>query len=642
MEETIIHVLDPQTANLIAAGEVVDRPASVVKELLENAIDAGSNRVTVEIKGGGSSLIRVTDNGKGMSRDDVKLSVKRHATSKIQNPADLDAIFTLGFRGEALAAISSVSRFSILSRKGGDDMGFFMETEGETLLSADETGAPEGTTVRVENLFFNQPARRKFLKRDATETAAVTQLVERIALSHPEESIQLITDGVLKLQTPGSGDLKETVYTVLGRDFSDGMLPLDDTFNSIRVSGYLCRPEHARANRSLQCFYINGRYVRSKTCMFALEDAHKSYMQSDKFPACVLFLTMDPKTVDVNVHPAKLEVRFGDERVIYNAVYFAVKNALETITNAFSKPSPTPVYQPAVPEKPPEQLTILPSLASTPKLDAMAEKVSVKDLFSPKPTSAIGGELRVSSSLFQAATPREAANPVVSLEVPVTTPKAEEKPKAEPMAEARTRPTTTMKLFSDYTILGLLFKTYILVEAGDNFYMIDKHAAHERILYEGFKQSRALPDAPRQELLEPVTVTVSPLEYDALEQYKEEIEQTGFSLSPFGENVFALRAVPVQLTGKPLDTLADMVKGMAGDLMGGGRASNRKEEALNKALYSAACRAALKAGSDDLSHDLQWVVDKLLEMENVTYCPHGRPVLVKLSRQQVEKLFSRI
>ncbi len=634
MAESIIRVLDSQTANLIAAGEVVDRPASVVKELVENAIDAGATSVTVEIRGGGSSLIRVTDNGKGMSAEDVKVSVKRHATSKIQKPSDLDAILTLGFRGEALAAISSVAKFSILSRRRGDEMGYYMEMEGEKRVAAEEVGAPEGTTVRVESLFFNQPARKKFLKRDATETAAVCQLTERVALSHPEVSIQLIADGVRKFQSPGDGDLKQTIYSVLGREFADGMLPLSYEENGVSVSGYLCRPEFAKPNRILQCYFINGRYVRSKTCMVAMEDAHKSYMQSDKFPACVLFLTIDPARVDVNVHPAKLEVRFGDERMVYNAVYCAVKNALAEIKNPLSERKMPESVVWDLPQKNIEQMAFAPEKPIEAKFDSMAKPFSAKELFAPPPKQEVRGEIHFSSPMFQAAAPRKEEVPRFA-----AIQKTTEIPLSKTQEEKIERQNA---VFSDYTVVGLLFRTYILVEAGQEFYLIDKHAAHERLLYESFCKSRKLHQAPRQPLLSPITVTLSPTEYDALAASVEEVEKTGFSIEPFGDGVFAVRALPIELTDLSPERISDMLRGMATDLASGGRASARKEEALDRALYTAACRAAVKAGSEETKEEMKELVDSLLAVENVAYCPHGRPVMVKLTKQQIEKMFSRL
>ena len=326
---SVINLLDPQTANLIAAGEVVDRPASVVKELLENSIDSKATKIVAEIRNGGNTLIRITDNGCGMSYEDAALCVKRHATSKIKDPNDLFNINTLGFRGEALAAISSVCRFTVMTKRAEDQTGTKFSILGDEILYYDEFGCPDGTTILVEDLFLNQPARQKFLKKDSTESAAVLQTVQRIAVSHPEISFTFISNNETKLQTVGDSKLESAIYCVYGKEFSSSLTKLDyKSENGIALSGFVTRPEASRVNRSFQSFYINNRFVKSKTMLFALEDAYKSYMKSDRFPGCVINLTLDPSKVDVNVHPAKLEVRFSDERSVYNAVYFGVRRAL--------------------------------------------------------------------------------------------------------------------------------------------------------------------------------------------------------------------------------------------------------------------------------------------------------------------------
>ena len=375
---SVINVLDKQTANLIAAGEVVDRPASVAKELVENAIDAGADVITVEIKNGGSSMIRITDNGKGMLPEDVRLSVLRHATSKIATPRDLDGIKTLGFRGEALAAISSVSNFQIISKTADSEFGVCMMMEGENEISFDEVGCPNGTTVTVRDIFFNVPARRKFLKKDQTETAYIAQYIERIALSNPQISFKFIADSKTRFSTIGDGDLKSAIYSIFGKEFSDSLLPVEGTYDKIRVHGYVSYPDKARVNRNFQMFYVNGRFVRTRSAVFALEDAYKTYIFNERFPACVLFIELDHYLVDVNVHPAKLEVRFVDETAVRQAIYFTVKNAVESLMNPISED----IVKNKDEKKAGELLYFTPE-----KTDMKKEQVTFKSSFVSRPSS---------------------------------------------------------------------------------------------------------------------------------------------------------------------------------------------------------------------------------------------------------------
>ena len=535
----IINVLDKQTANLIAAGEVVDRPASVVKELLENSIDAGADSITVEIKNGGSTLIRITDNGKGMEPEDVRLSVLRHATSKISNPSDLDGIKTLGFRGEALAAISSVSRFQIISKTQSNEFGTCMVMEGEKEVSFDEVGCPDGTTITVRDIFFNVPARRKFLKKDQTETAYISQYIERIAISNPQISFKFISDSKTRFSTVGNGDLKSAIYSVFGKEFSESLIPVDKTHEKIRVHGFISLPEHSRVNRSFQIFFVNGRFVRTRSTAFALEDAYKTYIFNERYPACVLFVELDPYLVDVNVHPSKLEVRFVDEAMVRQAVYFTVRDAIEAIKNPISADIDTS----AIGKKQTELLHFTPE-----KVDVKKEQVEFKPIVAEKNTS-VGG----ASFSFASATPVKP--PVFKNETEPSESKTAlsfaDSGKEQKVEDTKTTDDSVLSSFAvtiadtvtsqreeaatqvvsdkkelDLKYCGNVFDTYIIAEYDSNMYIIDKHAAHERILYEELKKKKS--DGGTQMLIDSIIVSLSSEEFDVAISSLDELSESGF------------------------------------------------------------------------------------------------------------------
>ena len=658
---SVINVLDTQTANLIAAGEVVDRPASVVKELLENAIDAGATKITAEIRGGGNEFIRITDNGCGMSRDDAALCVKRHATSKLSGPEDLAAIGTLGFRGEALAAISSVSRFAVVTKRPADQMGTKFEIEGDEIIYYDDIGCPDGTTVTVSELFKNQPARLKFMKRDATEASAVLQYVQRIAVSRPDIAFTFISNSQTKLQTTGDGDLKKSVYSVYGQEFYDTLTEVSyRSDDGISVGGFISRPDQSRPNRSLQSFYVNRRFVKSKTMLFAMEDAYKSYMKSDRFPGCVLMLDIELSGVDVNVHPAKLEVRFSNERAVYNAVYFAVKNALSRLITPLVDPSEkfgqvekfvsrkeneskTFDFEIAIPKIAPyrplgptlrvaqpdrSEIGRIPEDAQQTsfKQQIIKEAFDTKDL-SPSQRSQLPADQQDNS--FDFAKAAEIAPPVFKGSVHGNTSFIKDVP-VSPASKDEPTPGR---------LVGVCFEAFLIYEQGDSLFFIDKHAAHERLIYERLKKDSGADHV--QLLLEPVPLDLTSAQKDTLKEHIAEIKSIGFDTEPFGPDDFVMRGVPMSLSGLPSHKISEILSETLSDIGEGGRANAKKESVTDRMLYTAACKAAVKAGIPDSDPEYRAIIKKLIDAENVVVCPHGRPIVTKITKKQLERLFLR-
>mgnify|MGYP001294513601 FL=1 len=661
-----INVLDTQVANLIAAGEVVERPASAVKELLENAIDAGAGKITLEIKNGGISLIRVTDDGCGMTKDDALVCVKRHATSKISCAADLDGIATLGFRGEALAAISSVSKMRIMTRTKNSPTGIIIEFNAGKPVSVEEAGCPEGTSVIVEELFANVPARRKFLKRDAAETAAVAAVAEKIALSRPDISLRFIADGNLRFLTAGDGKLADVIYAVLGRDFAKKLAPVHDMTEGVSVSGFIGTPENCRGNRNYENFFINGRYVRCKTACAALEQAFSSYIPSDKYPACVICLEINPAFVDVNVHPQKMEVKFSNERPVFNAVYCAVRNTLmnridrprladseptrlsgdsyrlyndiisvktdtdeeaariadererlsakyEQITVRAEAKEPVPHYEPPadVPKMSADIPETFPAFSGLPQVLPDITVPQINDHQPPVGTLPDADMLRENVPDISPA--------------PVTQPESEPEPPAVPW----------------YRIAGVIFNTYVFVELEDRMLIIDKHAAHERIIFEKLRQNMKSGDPASQLLLLPVELTLTPEELAAAEEYRDELYRIGYTFSCADDGKTAL----IIAYPSALDTAQakDMFTVLAAQLADGtGDVGTSRERTYEKALYQASCKAAVKGGREDLPENIRWIAEQVLTRPEIRYCPHGRPVAFEMTKSQFEKRFERI
>ncbi len=655
-----INVLSFAVANLIAAGEVVDRPASVIKELVENAIDSGADRITIEIQNGGVTYMRVADNGCGMEPDELPVSIRRHATSKIKEAADLEKILTLAFRGEALAAIASVSDLRIISKTRDAEVGAMLEAHAGNIYGVTERACSDGTTVIVENLFSNVPARRKFLKKDVTEAMAVSALVEKIALSKPNIAFRLISDGNIRLETVGDGNLKNTIYSVFGKEFATRLIETRLTLDGIEVYGFVGRSDNVRANRNYQNFFINGRYVKSKTAGAALEQAYTSYIPPEKFPCCVLFLTIHPAAVDVNVHPAKLEVKFSNEKPVFEAVYYAVRNALEA-----NSARPSVSLQPAA--KKADRLEARLSDATRPIEDGKGESLKKRQLSeelypSPKDTPAQGkgGFAHMSTEEFLAEylksipkdpLPKEAKQaekqekpqepsperkPVTAvfdaIPEPTVAPVEEVMPPAAEPAE--TAPAAPLQ----YRILGEAFHSYVFVECGDKVLVIDKHAAHERILFEGLRAGMREADKVSQLLMIPLEIMMTSEEIQALTDYRTEIEAVGFAFTT-GRYTVSISEVPQGIAGS---AVADVMTVIAERLRSNpGSAKLTRDIVFEKALYQASCKAAIKAGREYTEGHIEWLVEKLMALPDITVCPHGRPVAMELSKKQLDHQFER-
>lgn len=640
-----INILPKHIAELIAAGEVVERPSSIVKEIMENAIDAGADKITLEIKRGGITYIRITDNGCGIDRDNIRKAFISHATSKISTADDLNAICTLGFRGEALASIAAVSRVEVMTRGEGEEVGtrYCIEGGEETLL--DDAGCPKGTTLIVRDLFYNTPARMKFLKKDVSEGNAVAAVVDRIALSHPEVSIRFIRDSKDVLFTSGDGKLENAIYKTLGKDFSSTLIPCDYELEGVRVSGFISKPFNARPNRMMQYFFLNDRFIKTRTGMVALEEAYKNSIMVGKFPACVLNIHIAPGAVDVNVHPSKTEVRFANEKLIFNAVYYCAKSALQqgdTRVQANFKqkvgrqfmPKPNEGRQIKIYEQQLEQV----KKESLPKEDFWGKTTSEEfvKLSEPKKTEKItfndSSEFSLKKDeepdLIPVFKPVEEAKPPVIETVEEAVPEAKAEQPASEVEEVKPEP-------EPYRVIGEAFKTYILVEQGKKLLIIDKHAAHERMLFEKLRANNG--EIETQMLLAPVTVTLSKEEYSAVLDNLELLDKAGYRVEDFGGGMVIVSECPTAVADADL---AEVVMELAGYLV-----NNRRElipEKLDWIYHSTACRAAIKAGDKTSEYELEKFVEKLLNDSDIRYCPHGRPVLIEMSKYEIEKNFGRV
>lgn len=629
-----INVLPREVAELIAAGEVVERPASVIKEMVENCIDASATHVTVEIQRGGITYMRVTDDGCGISHTDVPLAFLRHATSKIKNGEDLEKIGTLGFRGEALAATSSVSKIELYSKTADEDFGTHYIIEGGVEVLYEEIGCEKGTTIIVRDLFYNTPARMKFLKKDVTEANSVAAVVERAALSHPEISFRLIRDGKTTLTTPGDGKLQSAIYCILGREFSASLIEVKGDGNATDVSGFICKPVSCRPSRAGQFVFLNGRLVRSGTVTAAVEQAYKNSAMVGKFPAFVLNLTLPLDTVDVNVHPAKTEVRFADEKQVFNTVYYAVKNALTAgdtrpVINMAKKPTmehmTSAQYRQQgmnLPETVAERAysSIIPkanTLKSDNKPFFMREDVK-REMAQEKPVAPVPTEIKrvdIDKIVDEKAEPKAEIVPEVIPEEP-------QKP-----AETEYRPELEVRF------IGEAFSTYIIVEQKNSIFLIDKHAAHERILYNKLKATQTVEVQP---LLAPVSVRLAQNEYDAVLQNTDLLEKAGFEVEDFGNSTVIVRTVPSTLIGCDI---ASVISEAAEQL---GIKGIVEIEALDHIYHTVACKAAIKAGGINSQRELCELAKTVLTNDDIRYCPHGRPVAFEIKRSDLEKQFGRI
>ena len=652
-----INLLTEEVANLIAAGEVVDRPASVLKELLENAIDAGATEVTAEIGRGGVALIRVSDNGCGIASEDLPVALQRHATSKIKNAEDLDEILTLGFRGEALAAIAGVSVLEIVTRTAEAGAGTVLTAEYGRITEVSEVGCRVGTTVVVRELFGNVPARRKFLKKDATEALAATAYAEKVALSHPEISLELIIDGTTKFRTPGNGDLLAVLHAVEGRDFAKKLLPVRGEMSGMTLSGFVGRSDNVAGTRNRQSFFINGRYIRSKTMQAAVEQAFTSYIAPGKFPAATLFLTIAPGAVDVNVHPAKLEIRFSDERPVFEIVYHAVRGAL---TEAAYRPELTPpaTATPAranpVPQSEPIRMDLpptapRPSAASvsptpTPPPARTAAPVTVRR--ESLPMTDTRSELPPRESLRVLADYAAVKTPPterVAATVPFTygekTPETSSTPSApaSSVAPASVPPVAEPPV---YTLIGEAFSTYVLVECGEELLVIDKHAAHERILFEDLlEEQRRNGKAASQGLLLPLSLSLSATEAAAAIEYRGDLEAVGFELTLEGGSA-EIYAIPSSVLPDAAGALfTEMLASLAD---GAGDPILAEMSRRERALWQVACKAAIKGGRTYDEAHIRWLVERVLTRPDITVCPHGRPISFTMTKHRLDREFNRI
>lgn len=631
-----INILPKEVYQLIAAGEVVERPSSVVKEMIENSVDAGAKNITVEIKNGGSTYIRITDDGCGIARSEVKKVFISHATSKIKVSDDLDKIGTLGFRGEAMASISAVAKVQLLTRTADEEIGTRYEIAGGQELDFSDAGCPVGTTIVVADIFFNTPARMKFLKKDVTEANAVAGVVERIAVSHPEISFRFIRDGKQTLITSGNGDLKSTIYSVFGKEFANSLIPVDYEINNMRVSGFVTKPSMSRKSRGMQFFFINSRLVKSQTAMAALEQAYRNSIMVGKFPGCVLNIECNSSFVDVNVHPAKIEVRFANEKPVFELVYYGVKNAIETLDTPkeahFSAPRPTQTtlngkidfFKPK--EETPTQIQF--------KQESNPDdfwRVAAPDVLREKSPKTEEEQNYVEESTTTAKLDlNKFTKPSVSNEQQESRePETQEQPK--PLSKQEKAESVEVP---DFRLVGEIFKTYIIIEMDGACYMIDKHAAHERMNFEALKASTQIAS---QVLLSPVAVRLSREEYNAVLSNLDLYSKCGFAIEDFGNSTVLVRECPSILDG---EDVSGLVEETAAKLLDG--KTDITPEQMDWIFHSTSCRAAVKAGDKTSPYEMELFVKKLLSNPNIRYCPHGRPVMIKLSKYDIEKQFGRI
>lgn len=674
-----INILPKEVYQLIAAGEVVERPSSVVKEMIENSVDAGATHITIEIKHGGSTYIRITDDGCGIAKDQVKKVFISHATSKIKLQEDLNAIGTLGFRGEAMASISAVSKVELLTRADGEPNGTRYEIAGGEEIDFSDAGCPKGTTIVVRDIFFNTPARMKFLKKDVTEGNAVAAIVDSMAISHPEISFRFIRDSKQVLVTSGNGDLKSTVYSVFGRDFSSSLIPVDYSVNNMRVSGLVTKPFASRKSRAMQYFFINSRLVKSKTAMAALEQAYKNSIMVGRFPGCILNIECDTSFVDVNVHPAKIEVRFANERPVFELIYYGVKSAIQAGDTPkvaeFKQSKPTQTTASGKldffmkEEDKPKQMTFKqqsnPDMfwnvaASTPhKYNENVKPATETD--TSNGDFGVRVETNRNDKVYSPQTQPNANEVFGKFHGGLNTFAADEKSNGEnsaqiqpseddlPQAKVETQKTeinnnddganngenktADSAEIPNFKVVGEAFKTYIIVEIDNAIYFIDKHAAHERMNYEKLKSGTVINS---QILISPVVVNLAKDEYNAVCENLDLYKKCGFEIEDFGNGSVIVRECPSILDGEDIQ---DLVCETAAKLLDG--KIDITPEQMDWIFHSTSCRAAVKAGDYTSPYERELFVKKLLSMPNIRYCPHGRPVMIKMSKYDIEKQFGR-
>ena len=662
-----IQVLDQVTIDKIAAGEVIERPASIVKELVENAIDAGATHVTIEIEEGGISLIRITDDGSGIMKEDIRNAFLRHSTSKIRNVEDLLHITSLGFRGEALSSIAAVTKVEVITKTKEAILGTRYVIEGGQELSLDEAGASDGTTFIIRQLFYNVPARRKFLKTAMTEAGHVQDLLIRLALSHPEVAFRFLNNNQEKLRTSGSGKLKDVIYNIYGRDVASNLLELDYRQGGIHITGYLGKPLITRGNRNFETFFVNGRYVKSTMISRAVEDAYKDFMMQHKFPFVVLHFQVDTETVDVNVHPTKMELRFQNQQEVYKTVFEAIHRQLlepelipqvevpEPLTSPVQekKKTPSPDLKLVRRVMPSDSKEAAVSIATTP-IDSAAQTVPElvkeephnEDYFIRKMRERVmsyhnrnsSAEVKDQKKIFR---PEEQKKRIQTSVREATTYKINETPVVQKKPEQLNlfeEKLLKREVRAEYRLIGQVFDTYWLVQFQDNLYIIDQHAAHERVLYERTLKEMKNREFTSQYLSPPIILTLSMQEAELLKTHKERFERIGFEIEPFGGEEYAIRAVPANLFSiakkelfmEMLDNLAD------------GLSTNMTPDIIDEKVASMSCKAAVKGNNRLSAQEVDALIGELLELENPYHCPHGRPTIIAMSKKELEKKFKRI
>ncbi len=651
-----IQVLDKSVSNKIAAGEVVERPASVVKELLENALDAGATHITVEIKNGGITYIRVTDNGIGMAKEDVPVALLRHATSKIANERDLEAIETLGFRGEALSSIAAVSKFEIYTKTQEEETGTHLISEDGEIIDCSEAGCPAGTTVIVRDLFMNTPARMKFLKKNYTEAGYIADIINRLALARSDVSFRFLNDGKESLFTTGDSDLLAAIYAVYGKDLKNTMCRAEYTEGGVSVGGFCATSQGARANRSMQSFFVNGRYIKSPLLARAVEEAYKNELMGGKFPACVLLITLPPAMVDINVHPTKLEAKFADEKAMYHCVYWAAKNALYQKKEIPAVTLSAEEEAPAMPMKKQENPVFTTSQRPAVR---MQEPAVVRQQEDPSPFVWRGLSQKVTeqhtirfpqkaepATAIQKEEPKAAIPPAEKpISAPTAVEKPAEKPIEKPVSEAVPLPKEAEqpklapeeKTVHSYRICGQVFDTYIIVEKDGQMLLVDQHAAHERLRYEALLKQYEGRAVESQMLLLPVTLRLTAIEESQFTEHQDALNEMGFVAEPFGEKTVILRGAPEALEEEALKSLFLEVLGHLSE-----KRKDAQSEKAQRALYTIACKSAVKAGNKLTEREMRALLDAVFDLGPKNTCPHGRPITVAMTRGFIEKQFKRI
>ena len=650
-----IQLLDQNTINQIAAGEVVERPASVVKELMENAIDAGATAITVEIREGGIGFIRITDNGCGIPKQELSLAFKRHSTSKIRSAEDLLTVSSLGFRGEALSSIAAVSQVELITKTADSLTGSRYQIEGGVEKGLEEVGAPDGTTFISRNLFFNVPARRKFLKTAQTEGSHVADLVEKIALSHPEISIRLIVNNQNKLHTSGNHNLKDIIYTIYGREITANLIPLKIEHEVVRVTGFIGKPVIARGNRNFENYFINGRYIKSALISKAIEDGYKSYMMQHKYPFTMLHFEVEPEYIDVNVHPSKMELRFKDGETMYRVIQQAITEALSgkelipqvTLGNE-RKEEKAAVSEPVIKKEEP----IVPVKKAETRAPEPFEVMRREVLGIAEPRAPYPEKPKTPVPSYVQSPNRPTVRPVTSYQSSenILKDKMIQKPKEEPRQETKPVPkqeAKQMEMFDNrllseksrfrHRLIGQVFDTYWLVEFNDNLYIIDQHAAHEKVLFEKKFASLKSREYTSQYISPPIILTLSMQEEELLKRHMKIFTDIGFEIEHFGGNEYAVRAVPDNLFSlAKKELLLEMLDGLTEENMG------TASETIYNRIATMSCKAAVKGNHRLTDREANELIDQLLSLDNPYTCPHGRPTIISMSKYEMEKKFKRI